>query len=117
MKSFNAELKQRLTEAGYSQQEMEFGAVTAQAKVAFAMLERHARQQPELMVTWIMLTQTVARVLATASDSLNLDAERITAASDIIGDAARGMARQLAERDQSPTGLDATPPAGPMDVN
>jgi hypothetical protein len=120
MKSFNAELKQRLTEAGFNQREIEFGATTAQAKAALTMLRAAAEDQPHLMVLSLMMAQTMARVLAHASDALNLSAERITAASDVIGEAAVSKARQMAEQSGMASGshgLDATPPAGPMDVN
>lgn len=118
--AFNSELKQRLTDAGYSQKEIEFGAVAAQAKVASHMLKHAIAESPALLVPWIMVTQTMARALALASDAANVDAERVTAASDIIGEAAIAHARQLAEQSGMPVGeraLDATPPADPKDVN
>lgn len=116
MNQFNEELKARLIAAGYSKSEMEYGALTAQAKVSLLMLKREVAENPGLLVTWMMLSATMARILATASNGMNLDAERITAASDIIGEAAMERAKALAEQSDSRV-LDATPAPRPQDVN
>lgn len=121
MKQFNIDLKQRLLAAGFTQQEMEVGALTAQVKTALELLGKHVSGNPTMILPMMMLTASVARILAALTDATNIAAERATAASDIIGsaaiDRARAMVGEQPRGEQSGGPLDSAPPANPTDVN
>lgn len=111
---FNEELRAKLIAAGYSEAEMQIGALTAEFQAVLKLVKA-----PFLVTA---LSNTFSKALAYLSEARNADAERICKASDIIFDAALDKAKeklsqQPGHRTVMTADLDESPAVDPKDIN